>query len=251
MNAAVRLEHKLLAVEHEHEVNVMLEVSAPPAEQERAPLRLALVLDRSGSMGGPKLTAAKQCAAWLVERLARTDELALVDYDDEVRLLAPLATAAKSDARRSLAHVHARGSTNLSGGWLMGLEQLRGGRGKVLLLSDGLANVGITDPGRLVALTRAAGNEGIGTSTIGFGADFDEDLLTAMADAGGGNAHFAETPDAAPGIFAEEIEGLTRLAAQNVAVEIRPRPEVEVLGILNEYPHIAVAAGVRISLGDA
>lgn len=88
-------------------------------------------------------------------------------------------------------------------------------------------------------------------TTIGFGADFDEELLTALADAGGGNAHWASTPDEAPAIFAQELEGLTTLAAQNVSVEVRPGPHVEVLGVLNEYPQVPVAGGVQLELGDA
>jgi len=93
MQASVRLEHNLISVDGEHDVHAMLEFVAPEAEDstERAPVRLALVLDRSGSMSGPKLEVAKRCAAWLVSRLRPTDELTLVDYDDEVRLLAPLA----------------------------------------------------------------------------------------------------------------------------------------------------------------
>jgi Ca-activated chloride channel homolog len=253
VQASIRLEHTLLAVEREHEVHVMLELTTPPlpGDEQRQPLRLALVLDRSGSMAGSKLEVAKRCAAWLVGRLAPTDELALVDYDDRARLLVPLRPVAGKDALRALGEIEPGGSTNLSGGWLAGLEQLRGGGGKILLLSDGLANVGVTDRDWLAEVARNAARDRIGTSTIGFGADFDEDLLTAMADAGGGNAHFAETPDAAPGIFADEIDGLTRLAAQNVSVEIRPCAEVEVLGILNEYPQVVVDGGVRASLGDS
>ena len=75
--------------------------------------------------------------------------------------------------------------------------------------------------------------------------------MTAMADAGGGAAHFAETPDAAPAIFAQELEGLTQVVAQNVSLEIRPHAAVEVLGVLNEYPQVAVAGGVQVELGDA
>jgi len=136
-----------------------------------------------------------------------------------------------------------------------GLEQLQTTNGeaprKILLLTDGLANVGITDPSQLVEITQTAGSDGIGTSTIGFGADFDEDLLTQMADAGSGNAHYAETPEAAPAIFAAELEGLTSLVAQNVSLEIRPSDDVEVLGILNEYPQTLVRGGVQVALGDA
>ena len=72
-----------------------------------------------------------------------------------------------------------------------------------------------------------------------------------MADAGGGNGHYAETADAAPAIFAEEFDDLTRLVAQNVSAEIRPQPAVEFVGVLNEYPHGPVPGGIQVSIGDA
>jgi Ca-activated chloride channel homolog len=253
MEATIRLEHDLVAVEGDHDVHALLELTVPePATgASRTPLALVLVIDRSGSMGGEKLAAAARSAVWLAGRLHADDRLAIVDYDDDVRLLVPLAPVGPQHTW-ALRAIRAGGQTNLSGGWLKGLEQLQGVEGarKILLLTDGLANVGISDTQTLVRLAAAARREGVGTTTIGFGDGFNEDLLTGMADAGGGNSHYAETADAAAAIFAEEFDDLTRLAAQNVSVEIRPEPMVELLGVPNDYPHVSVPGGVQISIGD-
>ena len=258
MHANVRFEHQLLAVESEHTVNGMLELQAPPAPEgrPRPPLHLALVIDRSGSMAGPKLEVTRECAAFLVRRLAPTDELALVTYDQDVNLLAPLAPVDQSALLPRIGTIRSGGQTNLSGGWLKGVEELGRSAGegprKVLLLTDGLANVGVTDAGSLVGMARQrAEASNVGTTTIGFGEDFDEDLLTAMADAGRGNAHYAPTPDAAPAIFASEFEGLMSLVAQNVSIEFRMSEDVAFLGLLNEFPTVGVPGGVQVSLGDA
>lgn len=264
MRPTIRLNHSLLAVESDHTVHVMVELAAPeaPEDTDRARLKLALVIDRSGSMGGPKLATTKACAAYLVRRLASSDELAVVAYDDQVDLVAPLAPVDGDALVAAIDAVYPRGSTNLSGGWLKGMEVLRGpaydgdGAGRpatrrVLLLTDGQANAGVTDPGALVGMVTTARAEGVGTTTIGFGDDFAEALLTAMADAGGGNAHFAPTPEQAPAIFAEEFEGLASVVAQNVSVEIRPGDDVVLVEVLNRYPTVTVAGGVQLALGDS
>ena len=167
MDAAVRLEHSVLAVEEEHELHAMVELAVPalPEDATRPPLRVALVVDRSGSMDGPKLAAAKRCAQWLADRLRPTDELALVD----VRRPSPAVDAAAGRGRAS----PPRGDridrpgrvTNLSGGWLRGLGELvdaaADGPRKILLLTDGLANAGITDPDDLTQMARRARLEGV------------------------------------------------------------------------------------------
>lgn len=257
MKASIRFDHQLLAVEGEHTVHGMLELVAPPAkgDKDRAPLHLAVVIDRSGSMAGPKLDHTKEAAAFLVRRLAKTDEIALVTYDDSVELISSLGTADHDALCDVISQIYPGGSTNLSGGWLKGLEEVRRAKGdgvrKVLLLTDGLANVGVIDPPSLTKMAENARGDSVGTSTIGFGHGFNEELLTEMAAAGGGNSYFVESPEDAPKVFAEEFEGLTQLVAQNVSVEIRPTEEVKLLGILNQYPATEVVGGIQLALGDA
>lgn len=260
LGASIRFDHQLLAVERDHHVHCMLELTAPAAESAKArlPLHLAVVLDRSGSMAGPKLETARECAAFLARRLRPTDELSIVTYDDEVRLELALSAVGAHGAllEQALRRIAPGGMTNLSGGWLKGLEQLRaipGGQGpkQILLLSDGHANSGIADAATLIGMARAAADEGVGTTTIGFGDGFDEELMTGMADSGAGHSYFAETPEEAPAIFEQEYEGLASIVAQNVSVEVRPTSEVKVLGVLNDHAQVAVAGGVQIQLGDA
>jgi len=142
VKANVRLEHQFLAVESEHTVHAMLELAAPPALHgaPRLPLHLALIIDRSGSMAGPKLEVTKQAAAFLVRRLEPTDELALIAYDDHVDLVAPLAPVDHA-LLPVIGSIFSGGQTNLSGGWLKGVEELGRASGdgprKVLLLTDG------------------------------------------------------------------------------------------------------------------
>ena len=260
MKASVRLEHQLVAVEDSRDINCMLELLAPPApsQTERRPLAVALVIDRSGSMAGRKLEVTKACASFLVDRLAADGQLAIVTYDDQVQLRAVLAAVGpnRGSLHQVIAGISPGGQTNLSGGWLKGIETLSAvdetTTRRVLLLTDGQANIGITDATQLAVMAGASAGDGIGTTTIGFGDGFDEDLLSGLADAGRGGAHFAETPDDAPGIFAQEFADLVTLVGQNVSVEIRPAWEdVAVLHVLNQFPQVPVAGGVQIQLGDA
>jgi Ca-activated chloride channel family protein len=205
-------------------------------------------------MQGEKLAAARDAAAFLVRRMAPDDRVTVVAYDDDVHTVADEHTP-RAAVGHLIQQIATGGCTNLSGGWLRGRElvaALRQERGmnRILLLTDGQANLGITDRDQLTTLCAAAGRAGITTTTVGFGADYDEVLLRSMADAGGGNTYYIERPDQAPGVFEEEIEGLLSLAAQNVAIEVRPSDAVQLTTVWHDYPSHPIPGGRRIEIGD-
>jgi Ca-activated chloride channel family protein len=227
-----------------------------PATAVRTPLSIALVLDRSGSMRGGRIVAAREAAAGFVRRLHPDDRASVVLFDDQVETLSEPVTAAEQGALLAhLAHVEVRGSTNLSGGWLRGRElaswrPVDGGVRRVLLLTDGHANAGITDREQLAAMCAAARAEGITTSAIGFGEGYDEDLLRAMADAGGGNLWHVERPDQAQLVFTEELAGLQSLSAQNLALTVAPGPQTAAMHVRHDYLTRPQGDGLRLELGD-
>jgi Ca-activated chloride channel family protein len=257
MNHQLLLDYEFVTTQHGYVVRALikLEGRAPATAGVRKPLTLSLVLDRSGSMHGDKLAAARDAAAFLVRRLAPEDRVTVVAYDDSVQTIADERTP-RAIVAQLIQEIETGGSTNLSGGWLRGRELVASlaterGMNRVLLLTDGRANVGITDPQHLTALCAAAHRSGVATTTtVGFGADYDETLLRAMADAGGGNTYYIERPDQAPGVFEEEIEGLLSLAAQNVAIEVRPSESVQLTTVWHDYPAVAIPGGRRIEIGD-
>lgn len=234
---------------------LLLEADAAP-DTDRAPVNVSLVLDRSGSMAGAPLHAAREAAVGLVQRLAVDDVVSVVAYDNEVEVVAPPATGTEqAHLTERIRQIGPRGSTNLSGGWLRGRDLVArgtrdGGVDRVILLTDGLANVGITDPDALVGLCRSAAGTGITTTTVGFGTGYDEDLLRAMAEAGGGATYYIERPDQAAGVFEEELEGLTSLAAQNARVEIRPGAHADFIQVVHGYPSHAEGNALTVEVGD-
>jgi Ca-activated chloride channel family protein len=215
---------------------VLLEVRAGqpvrPAGQ-RLPVRLCLVIDRSGSMQGIKLETAKRAGLAVLDGLDERDQAALVVFDDRIDTLqppAPVTPALRAAVREALSTVEARGSTALHEGWLVGCQTIAPAvagataASRVFLLTDGQANVGETDPEAIAS--QVAGvleKAGIVTSTFGIG-DYNEHLLAPMATAGGGQFHHLRRPGEIAQTFLGELGDLLAVAARSVRVEVAAAP---------------------------
>lgn len=258
MKADFALDYDVLTVEQPHKLYMMARLTSGPApdNQRRRPLNLSLVIDRSGSMGGEKIAFTRQSAQFLVQNLGAHDLLSVVLYNENVEtLLPPEAVIHKDAINQRINQIKASGMTNLSGGWLQGCglvaENIRPDYlNRVILMSDGLANRGITDQNRLVALARQKHEQNISTTTMGLGSDFNEDLLMAMADAGGGAFYFIESPEVAPIIFEEELRGLLSVVGQNLVVSVEPSDHVTSVNQLNAYNMHSDGKRISFSLGD-
>ena len=257
MKPTLKFDRTLVTVLVDEVVHVLLELAAPPATPlQRPPLDVVVALDRSGSMAGAPLAAVTAATAQLLRLAGPDDRVGVVAFDEDVQLVLPLSRHDPDTAANEVLALRSGGSTNMSGGWLKALELLAGGRRpealrRVILLTDGHANVGITEPDEMVAFVRGAQAQGVTTSCIGFADGYDEHLLAALADAGMGNDYWCDGPDQATRVFADEFGGLASVVAQNVSVEVRPSARVAAAAVLNEFPVTEVPGGFQVAMGDA
>lgn len=227
MRISAHLDMDVIAVETDDQLSVLVEMTAPPAparETARPASTLEVVLDRSGSMSGDRLNGAKTALIGLIDKLDPTDNFGLVVFDDRVEVVVPAGPLRdKSGVKAAISWVEARGSTDLSSGYLRGLQEVGRIAGQagatVLLISDGHANAGVTDPQTLGGVAAKAQGDNITTSTLGYGLGYDEKIMSAIARGGSGNELFAEEPDTAGALIAGEVDGLLSQSAQAASLD--------------------------------
>jgi Ca-activated chloride channel family protein len=237
--------------------HLLVEVKAPESPNSvRPPLNVSLVIDRSGSMAGRKLRDAVEAARRFVEGLADRDRVSLVIYDSTVDTLVPWTTLSEGRARvlSALSEVHERGGTNLGGGLIEGIRQARAGStertvNRVILLSDGQANEGITAPSALARIAAAASQHRVNVTTVGVGDDYNEDLMMLIASRGGGGYHYIRDSRALARLFSAELKQLASTVGRNVRVEVELEPEVR-LDEVYSVAHSRKRHGITARLGD-
>jgi Ca-activated chloride channel family protein len=226
------------------EVIVQIDLDAKrPERGRRAPMNLAVVLDRSGSMQGAKLEKAKQGACVAIDHLADDDYFSLVMFDTDTEVLLPperVGGGRNRDALKArIDRVRTGGGTAIHAGVILGAQQVRRHFdrefvNRIVLLSDGIANVGPCRTSDLAALGRDLRRDGLSVTTIGVGDDYNEDLMTALAEASNANYYYVRDAEKLPGIFAEELGAARTLVARGVTIRITVPDGVRIKEIIGQ-----------------
>ncbi len=225
------------------------------AQATRAPINLALVIDKSGSMAGMKLIRAREAALEAVSRLSRDDMVSLVAYDGGVRVLWPASPVGDGEAlRTAIMSLSASGGTNLHGGVEAGAAELRkhiegAFIHRVILLSDGQANVGPQTPEALGSLGARLLREGVSVTTIGLGEDFNEDLMTRLARRSDGNTYYVARADDLPRVFGDELGDVLDVVARRALLTLEFAPGARPLRLVGREGRVGNGQ-VRVELNQ-
>ncbi|MEM0968035.1 MAG: VWA domain-containing protein, partial [Verrucomicrobiota bacterium] len=221
----------------ESKQRVVLKVTLTPnkveSNRERPPLNVSVVLDRSGSMQGEKIKQARQAALEILKRLDERDRISLVTYSDQARTDIPSMSANHTtEVTQGIQSVAASGSTALYAGVNQGAAEIRKGYAegdyfhKLILLSDGMANIGPKTPTDLELLGRALGNEGMSVCTVGLGAGYNEDLMVKLAMATQSQPYYVAEAKSLPEVFASEIGDALNMVGKSAEIRIQCSPGV-------------------------
>jgi len=224
----------------------------------RTPLNVSVVIDKSGSMADKnKLNFVKKAVEHIIDELSEEDYISIITYDDNVStILESGRIEDKSSLKRIVSNIQSGGFTNLSGGMLKGFDQVastyrKGFVNRVLLLSDGIANRGISGRSEIGGLVREKSRKyGITISTFGVGNDFNENLMADIADYGKGNYYYIKNSEEITQIFASELKGVRYLTGQDSKIRVKFPSDYLTVNRVYGYPYEIFGDEIIIDLKD-
>jgi Ca-activated chloride channel homolog len=237
----VDLSHTAIKADQTNKVYLRVKLTGKEVEKKakRTPLNVSLVLDRSGSMSGEKMARTKAAAISFVKRLASDDIVSIIIYDDRVDVLLP-ATKIENKTRiiNKINAIHVGGSTALHAGVVAGAHEVKkfldkSRANRVILLSDGQANVGPQTPEALGSLGAKLVKDGISVTTLGLGNGYNEDLMSLLAVKSDGNHKFLRSNSDVEHFFTKELGAIGSIVASNVNIEIKTKEGIKALRVLD------------------
>jgi Ca-activated chloride channel homolog len=221
-------------------LDVLIRILPPPVAIVRPPLNIGFVIDISSSMAGQKLALLHQALTYALQHLQRTDRLSITTFSDRARILFPSNWVLdKSHIQEAINHLQAEGSTALYPGWVEGAMQVSRyfqvlGINRVILFSDGLANIGETNPDTFAMMVHGLAQRGVSTIPVGIGENCNEDLLKAIAHCQGVQYHSIQDAKNFPHLFENLLTELLHPVTTDIRLNIEPQAGVEILDIFSE-----------------
>ena len=262
MQTKLILNTDIIAIESEDKVTLMVDLTAPGAQNQTSrPARgVQICLDISGSMEGAPLAAAKESILKLIDRLDKKDSFGLVVFDDTAKVTVPTKPLIDHNIvqmKQAIRKIQTGGSTDISAGFTLAMREasrakLEGGT-SLLLISDGHANAGERNPQFFSDVAAKSATEKITSASIGLGNGYDETILEAIAQGGGGAHRFAADIDEAVGAIAAEVNDLLDKSIVNCVLRFRPtamakgQPKIE---LLQRLPYWMDGQDYVVQLGD-
>jgi len=219
---------------------IQLSSNSKTATSIRTPLNIAVALDRSGSMRGMPLEEAKLCVEMMLDRLSSEDHFSLITYDNDVDVVVPATKASNKEwLKAHVRSIRSGGMTALYDGWSSAAAEAaknvtKKSISRVLLLSDGQANEGLTDQDEIASHCAQMASVGVSTTTYGLSENFNENLMSAMAKSGKGMAHYGQTADDLADPFQSEFDLINALTARDLKLHLIAEPGVE-FEVMNKF----------------